>query len=102
MISVSHDSTLLGLDAHKLTISAAVLPSGADVPVVDKISSDPDAVRRLVGRFDPKLDRQSGTLQIRGLCWEPTVRDSRPRARAFETAIARLGKTLGAETWSIE
>ncbi len=52
MISVSQNSTLLGLDVHKLTISAAVLAPGADVAVVDKISSDPDAVRRLVGRFD--------------------------------------------------
>jgi transposase len=52
MISVPHDSTLLGLDVHKLTISAAVLAPGVDVPLVDKISSDPEAVRRLVGRFD--------------------------------------------------
>ena len=55
MISVSQNSTVLGLDVHKLTISAAVLPPDADVAVVDKISSDPDAVRRLVGRFeDPR------------------------------------------------
>jgi transposase len=55
MISVSQNSTVLGLDVHKLTISAAVLPPGADVAAVDKISSDPDAVRRLVGRFeDPR------------------------------------------------
>ncbi len=52
MISVSQNSTLLGLDVHKLTISAAVLAPGADVAVVDKISSDPDAVRRLVARFE--------------------------------------------------
>jgi hypothetical protein len=52
MISVSQNSTVLGLDVHKLTISAAVLPPGADVAVVDKISSDPDAVRRLVRRFE--------------------------------------------------
>ena len=56
MISVSQNSTLLGLDVHKLTISAAVLAPGADVAVVDKISSDPDAVRRLIARFeDPTL-----------------------------------------------
>jgi transposase len=52
MISVPQNSTLLGLDVHKLTISAAVLAPGADVAVVDKISSDPDAVRRLIGRFE--------------------------------------------------
>ncbi len=55
MISVPHDSTLLGLDVHKLTITAAVLEAGSDTPVVDKISSDPDAVRHLVARFpDPR------------------------------------------------
>lgn len=52
MISVSHDSTFLGLDVHKSTISAAVLAPGSQVPVVDRISSDAEAVRRLVGRFD--------------------------------------------------
>src|ERR1700722_6122810 len=55
MISVPQTSTLLGLDVHKLTISAAVLTPGSDVPAVDRISSDPEAVRRLIGRFeDPK------------------------------------------------
>jgi len=55
MISVPQTSTLLGLDVHKLTISAAVLVPGSDTPVVDKTSSDPEAVRRLVGRFeDPR------------------------------------------------
>src|SRR5579875_1453645 len=52
MISVPHDSTLLGLDVHKLTITAAVLEAGSDTPVVDKISSDPDAVRHLVARYE--------------------------------------------------
>ena len=55
MISVPHKSTLLGLDVHKLTIAAGVLTPDADVPVVDQISSDPESVRRLVGRFgDPR------------------------------------------------
>jgi len=52
MISVSQNATALGLDVHKLTISAAVLAPGSDVAVVDKISSDLDAVRRLISRFD--------------------------------------------------
>jgi len=42
----------LGLDVHKNTISAAILEADADTAVVDKISSDEDAVSRLVGRFD--------------------------------------------------
>lgn len=55
MISVPHEATVLGLDVHKLTISAAVLEPSADSPVVDKIATDPESVRRLVGRFaDPR------------------------------------------------
>lgn len=55
MISVPQKSTLLGLDVHKLTIAAGVLAPDADVPVVDQLSSDPESVRRLVGRFpDPR------------------------------------------------
>jgi transposase len=80
MISVPQNATLLGLDVHKLTISAAVLQPGSDVPVVDRVSSDPEAVRRLIGRFeDPKslvacyeagptgyeLARQLGAMGVR-------------------------------------
>ena len=55
MISVPHNSTLLGFDVHKLTIAAGVLAPDADIPVVDRISSDPESVRSLVGRFsDPR------------------------------------------------
>jgi len=44
----------LGLDVHKNTISVGVLDPGDEVPRVDKISSDPDAVRHLIARFpDP-------------------------------------------------
>jgi transposase len=42
----------LGLDVHKNTISVGVLEPDVQVPVTDKISSDPDAVRRLVARFN--------------------------------------------------
>jgi transposase len=38
------------MDVHKATISTGVLDPDATVPVVDKISSDDEAVRRLVGR----------------------------------------------------
>lgn len=47
-----HGVVHLGLDVHKNTISAGILESGAETAVVDKISSDEDAVRRLVARFD--------------------------------------------------
>jgi transposase len=51
-VTSDHGVVHLGLDVHKNTISAAVLAPGADTAVVDKISADEDAVRRLVGRFD--------------------------------------------------
>src|SRR6202453_766633 len=46
-------STILGLDVHKNTISAWILLPGQDVADVEKISSDDDAVRRLIARLGP-------------------------------------------------
>jgi transposase len=40
------------MDVHKNSISAATLAPGAERPVVDRVSSDDEAVRRLIGRFD--------------------------------------------------
>ena len=54
MIHVPHDVPVLAMDVHRKTISAAVLEAGSLSPVVDKISTDDEAVRRLVARFpDP-------------------------------------------------
>jgi transposase len=45
----------LGLDVSKNSISVGVLAAGSDSVVVDKIFSDEESVRRLVGRFgDPR------------------------------------------------
>jgi transposase len=41
----------LGMDTSKNTIVVGVLLPGEQVPVVDRISSEEEAVRRLVGRF---------------------------------------------------
>jgi transposase len=41
----------LGLDVHKNTISAGILRRGDDTADVEKISSDDDAVRRLIARL---------------------------------------------------
>ena len=41
----------LGLDVHRDTISVGVLPWDREEPSLDKISSDEEAVRRLIGRF---------------------------------------------------
>jgi hypothetical protein len=42
----------LGLDVHKKTISVGVLEPDAETPRTDKISSDWDAVKHLLARFD--------------------------------------------------
>jgi hypothetical protein len=47
----STTAIILGLDVHKNTISAAILRAGQDVADVERISSDDDAVRRLVARL---------------------------------------------------
>jgi transposase len=52
LIHVPSHADVLAMDVHKLSISAGVLPAGAVSPVVDKIGSDAESVRRLVGRFD--------------------------------------------------
>lgn len=54
LIHPPQDASLLAMDVHKNTISAAVLEPGREAPAVDKISSDEESVRRLIGRFpDP-------------------------------------------------
>ncbi|MCZ6464551.1 MAG: winged helix DNA-binding domain-containing protein [Proteobacteria bacterium] len=55
----------------------------------------------LVGRVDPKFHRDEGTLEIRGLWWEPGVRITRARRRALDDAIDRLATQIGAERWRI-
>jgi transposase len=42
----------LGLDVHKNTISVGILGPAEEAPYTDKISSDDEAVRRLVARFE--------------------------------------------------
>jgi hypothetical protein len=53
---------------------------------------------RLVGRFDPKLDRSSGTLVINGLWLEDRAlaRDA-AFGEALERGMARFVRFLGAE-----
>ncbi len=65
----------LGLDVHKNTISVGVLEPGEETPRTDKISSDPDAVRRLIARFDDPSRLRA--------CYEAGPTRSRPaRARS--------------------
>ena len=52
LIHVPPDMRVLAMDVHKNTISTAVLEPGVMSPLVDKISADDEAVRRLIGRFE--------------------------------------------------
>ena len=51
MTSLAHRGLIhIGMDVSRDTISAAILDPDSDVPVVEKISSDPESVRRLFKR----------------------------------------------------
>jgi len=56
---------------------------------------------RLVGRVDPKLDRKASRLEIRRVWWEPGVRTGAARRAGLEAAVARLARTVGAESYRI-
>ena len=51
---------------------------------------------RLVGRLDPKLHRDRGLLEIRGLWWEAGIRVTRARRRGLDEALARMAAFVGA------
>ena len=54
LIHVPPDARVLAIDAHKNTLTTGLLEPGADSPICDRISSDEESLRRLVGRFpDP-------------------------------------------------
>ncbi|HEX4844658.1 MAG TPA: crosslink repair DNA glycosylase YcaQ family protein [Geothrix sp.] len=52
---------------------------------------------RLVGRLDPKLHRDRGLLEIKGLWWEPGIKATRARKRGLDEALERLATFVGAE-----
>jgi uncharacterized protein YcaQ len=52
---------------------------------------------RLVGRLDPKLHRDRGLLEIKGLWWEPGIKPTRARQRALDEALERLAGFVGAQ-----
>ena len=57
---------------------------------------------RLVGRLDPKLDREAGLLRVRRLRWEPGVRPTRARRRALEAALQAYAAFNGATGFAVE
>ena len=53
--------------------------------------------QRLVGRLDPKLHRDRGELEIRGLWWEPGVKATRARRSDLDASMESLAGFVGAE-----
>jgi hypothetical protein len=106
----------LGLDVHKNTISVGILEPDAEVPVVDKISSDEDSVRRLIGRFDQpsrlracyeadptgyQLARLLGSLHVRCEVIAPSLIPSAPgRSGSTGRRNRRSSRLIGPMTAS--
>ena len=53
---------------------------------------------RFIGRIDPKFDRATDTLSVRGPWWEPGC-DTRQHRKMLETATNRLATQIGAASW---
>lgn len=51
---------------------------------------------RLVGRLDPKLHRDRGQLEIKGLWWEPGVRPTSSRRSRLQAALESMAAFVGA------
>jgi uncharacterized protein YcaQ len=56
---------------------------------------------RLIGRLDPKVHRDQGLLEVKGLWWEPKVKETKGRRAALEAELDRLARRVGAERWTI-
>ena len=52
---------------------------------------------RLIGRLDPKLHRDRGLLEIKGLWWEPGIRPTKARRRSLDEALERLAGFVRAD-----
>jgi len=52
LIHVPPDVRVLAMDVHKNTISTGLLEPGSDSPLLDKLSTDDESVRRLIARFE--------------------------------------------------
>lgn len=51
---------------------------------------------RLVGRLDPKMHRDKGVLEVRGLWWEKDVRPTKARLKRLDEALEQLAVFTGA------
>jgi uncharacterized protein YcaQ len=57
---------------------------------------------RLVGRIEPRLDRETGVVTVRGPWWERGVEPTRARRAALEAALERLAAMVGAGTIELD
>ena len=56
LIHVPPEARVLAMDVHKNSISTGLLEPHSDGPVVDRLSTDDESIRRLVARFeDPRV-----------------------------------------------
>ncbi|MDA1008733.1 MAG: winged helix DNA-binding domain-containing protein [Planctomycetota bacterium] len=55
---------------------------------------------KFIGRIDPKFDRASETLIVRGPWWEDGVKANAARMTRLELAIDRLALQIGAKHWT--
>ncbi|MFN0108303.1 MAG: winged helix-turn-helix domain-containing protein [Blastocatellia bacterium] len=51
---------------------------------------------QLVGRIDPKFQREHGVLEVRKVFWQPTIKVTKARKRQLDEALARLANLIGA------
>lgn len=51
---------------------------------------------QLVGRIDPKFQREHGVLEVRKVFWEPTIKVTQTRKKQLDEALTRLANLIGA------
>jgi uncharacterized protein YcaQ len=51
---------------------------------------------QLVGRIDPKFQRERSSLEIRNLYWEPTIKVTKARKKRLDESLSRLANLIGA------
>ncbi len=52
---------------------------------------------QLVGRIDPKFQRERGTLEVRKVYWEPTIKVTKARQKKLDEALERLANLINAK-----
>ncbi len=56
---------------------------------------------RFVGRIEAAADRKNGVLRVKGLWWEPGVRDTKKRQAALDRTLRRFAAFNGCDTVSM-